>query len=50
MCPTDDQNVIQADLNECKVYDLEKVDQALSPESCKCLEEKGYVVDLNASK
>jgi hypothetical protein len=59
MCPTNDLNAIEADLQECsgRVYDLKEVDKALrnNPECQECLEAKGYkisdtVSDMNASK
>ena len=55
-CPTDDMNVISADLQECRVYDIKDVDKALKKDQkCqKCLEDKGYIIkaitDNNASK
>ena len=55
-CPTDDMNIITADLQECRVYNIEEVDKALKKDQkCqKCLEDKGYIIkaitDNNASK
>lgn len=51
ICPTNDQDVIQNDLQTCHVNDLDKIDAALQNGRCKkCLEQKGYKVDANASK
>ena len=51
MCPVDDEQIIQADLQECKIYDMDKIDIALQNGECKrCLEAKGYTVDSNTSK
>lgn len=59
LCPTNDLNAIEADLQECsgRVYNLKDVDKAFKNDSkcLKCLEEKGYKIsseeslDINAS-
>ena len=51
VCPTNDRDAIAADMQACQIYDLDKIDIALRNGTCKkCLEDKGYVVDTNASK